>query len=118
MYKTLKTMIKRIGLALIVLFISINSIAQDHTPKYNPTIKNTNMDWYKVTFDVILDQGDTLNFDLINAINFNSLEEQRLEDIDKQVNVLVNDVEVLILLYSYQKCASKKSGVIGTNSKE
>ncbi len=94
--------------------LSINlSLAQNNQPnntaKYAPNVVSKNMDWYQITFDVDLDD-DTLNTELINKIDFNTLEQQRQENQDIEIEVEIEGKEITIILFSYQKCALNKQG--------
>ncbi len=102
-------------LLFLGLVLSINlSLAQNNQPnatsKYNPNnVVSKNMDWYQITFDVVLD-NETLNPELINKINFNPIEQQRQENQDVEVEVEIEGKEITIILFSYQKCALNKQG--------
>jgi len=98
---------------LIIIFSSVYSFAQNTSPnptsKYAPKIVSKNMDWYKITFDVELDENDTLNPELINLIDFNLIENLRQENEDVETEIEINGEEIEIILYSYQKCAQNKN---------
>jgi hypothetical protein len=105
----------KIKLITVVFICFFNNyiIAQNTNPssKYAPQSTSQNMDWYQKTFDVNLDGNDTLNPMLINAINFNDIEQLRLENQDVEIEIEVDGTEIEIILFSYQKCAILKNGV-------
>ena len=100
---------KKLFILFLLVIVANISFSQNDTLKYAPIVKHKNMDWYKITFDVELDDDDTLNTELINAIDFNPLENQRQETEDIEVEVEINGVEIEIVLYSYQKCYQNKN---------